>query len=74
MSTSGVQKEVRRRVLRALDDDEVMDFGTVLAQQHGRSLSATIPSEVVRQESLQQSSELAVGYHPATGSIILTPE
>jgi len=73
MSTSEVEKEVQRRVLRALDDDDVMDFGTVLAQCHGRSLYGVIPARIASEENIQQSTELSVSYHPASGSIIYTP-
>jgi hypothetical protein len=73
MSTSAVQKEIQRRAMHALNDGDVMDFGTVLAQEHGRSLYGAIPKQVAVEEAIEQSSELSVAYHPASGSVILTP-
>lgn len=73
MATSQVEKEVQRRAMHALSEGDVMDFGTVLAQENGRALYGAIPAAIAREEGLEQSSELSVGYHSETGSIILTP-
>ncbi len=73
MSTSQIEKEIQRRVVRALDDGEVMDFGTVKAQRNSRALYGAIPKRVAIEENIEQSDELSVSYHRETGSIILTP-
>jgi len=73
MSCTQVYKSIQRRVARGLDEDDVMHFGTYSAQEHGRSVYGAIPDPVATEHDVEQGTTLAVSYHPATGSVILTP-
>lgn len=72
-SCTQAYKKVQRRVVRGLDDDEVMSFGEYSAQENGRTVYGAIPGPVATEHRVEQGTKLAVGYHPPTGSVILTP-
>ena len=70
---SGAMNAQRRAAQAVIDDSAVTPFGTCSAQDRSGSIYGVIPSEIRDAHGLEQGSELEVGYHAETGTILFTP-
>jgi hypothetical protein len=71
---SGAMKAQRRAAQAVVDEDEsVTPFGTCSAQNRSGSIYAVIPSEIRDAYDIKQGTELSVGYHSESGTILITP-
>jgi hypothetical protein len=65
----------QRRAAQAIenDDDTISPEGTCSAREAGSSVYGLIPAEKAKAHGVEQGTELIVGYHPPTSTVLLTP-
>jgi hypothetical protein len=65
--------DLQLQAARDLQEGEVVRLGSCKAQALGGSHYGVYPEPFAAQNEIVQGAPLAVAYHPATRSIILTP-
>ncbi len=69
-----MSSQTSRRVAQALQDEKlapVTPMGLCKAQESGTSLYSLIPSELARAKGIEQGSDLELGFHPESNTLLV---
>lgn len=70
MSQAVAQRETMQAVV---DQNEITPMGTCKAQQQGGSMYGLIPPNPAQAHGVRQGTELVVGYHAPSRTVLLSP-